>query len=182
MKLLGNSANGSPSFFTVKHSEQKLHDEITTYQVQQKAHAKIRKAGLPKPERYTKNDEPLDPKLDLKLATIDNGALGRLMAEFTAACEYAAYAAACADIDKTVAENVLEFVEAKTRLSKSGTVQLKSDKTKIDPRVIAARSDFMEREAIAKLTAVILKNYERGLSTISREITRRQNEWDRNAK
>jgi hypothetical protein len=146
----------------------------------QKAKAKILKAGLPKPNRYLDDDnEPLNPKLDLQLASVDNGTLGRLMAEFTAAAEYAAYAAAVADINKSIEESVLEFVEAKTRLRKTGTVQHKSDKTAVDPHVVRARAGYLEKEAVAKLSATILKNYERALSTISREITRRQNEEDR---
>jgi hypothetical protein len=164
--------------FTVDHSEIGKVD-VDGYRVTQRAMAKVRKAGLPRPQQYTKGGEPLDPKLDLRLASIDNGALGKLLVEFTAAAEYAAYLAAVADIDKTVEENVLQFVEAKVRLSKSGTVQRKADKTNVDPLVIEARAKFLEKDAIATLTITIQKNYERSLSTISREITRRQTELER---
>ena len=165
--------------FTVAHSKlQRLEDEIEQFRVTVRAQAKIKKAGLPKPEQYEKNGEPLNPKLSLKLASISNGELGKLMAEFTASAEYATYAAAIADINRTVALNVLEFVEAKVRLSKTGTVQLKGDKTRVDPRVITARAEFLEKDAVATLTQSLQKNYERGLSTISREITRRQSELD----
>lgn len=141
--------------------------------------AKIRRAGLAKPAQYfDKHGEPLAPKLDLKLASIDNAALGKMMAEFTAAAEYAAYAAAIADINRTVEKNVMEFTVSKIRLSKSGPMQKANDKANIDPHVVAARQNYLEKDAVATLTATILKNYERSLSTISREITRRQNELE----
>jgi hypothetical protein len=101
-----------------------------------------------------------------------------MLVEFTACAEYATYAAAIADINRSVEENIMEFVISKVRLTKSGTVQKKNDKTNVDPHVIAAKQRFLEKEAIATLTETIQRNYERALSTISREITRRQNELE----
>ena len=171
---------GSPQSFKSEESNGTQHKEMEQYRVTQRAMAKIRKAGLPKPEQYTdKHGEPLNPKLGRDLAKVDNVTLGRLMTEFTAAAEYASYAAAIADIDRMSEKNVLEFVEAKVRLSKSGTVRKQADKTIIDPHVIAARQAFLEKDAIATLTATIAKSYERAIQTISREITRRQSELDR---
>jgi hypothetical protein len=177
MKLLHNQRKENPSTLE-DDPQEKRHSEMAEYRVRSRALAKIQKAGLPKPEPYMRNGEPINPKIDLKLASIDNAALGKLMAEFTASCEYAAYAAAVADIDRTIEKNILEFVEAKVRLSKSGTVQRKADKTNVDPHVIAARQAFLEKDAIATLTATLLRSYERSLQTISREITRRQNELE----
>jgi hypothetical protein len=153
--------------------------EVEDFRVLQVAQGKIRKAGLPRPTLQTKNDEPLQPKLDLSLASVDNKTLGKLMAEFTAAAEYASYAHAIADINLTIEEYVLEFVTAKTRLGKSGTVQETKDKTTIDPKVREATATYLEKLAVAKLTASIMNNYERGIMAISREITRRQNELTR---
>jgi hypothetical protein len=149
--------------------------------VRQKALAKIRKAGLSKPEQPTdRNGEPINPKLDLKLASVDAAALGNMLARFTASCEYIAYVSAIADIDRSIEKSILEFVEAKVRLSKTGSnARRQADKAQIDPRVIAAKQAFLEKDAIATLTATLLKSYERSLSTISREITRRQNELER---
>lgn len=181
MKLIPNTNDFddvNEDSFTVDHDTVNHRNDVEEYRVTLRAMAKVRKAGLPKPKQYMKHGEPLNPKLDLHLASIDNSALGKLMTEFTAAAEYAAYAAAVADIDRTVEQNVLEFVESKVRLSKGGTVQKKSDKTNVDPRVIEARAKFLEKDAIATLTAVIQKNYERSLATISREITRRQTELE----
>lgn len=155
--------------------------DVEGYRVTQRALAKVRKAGLPRPRQQVVDGEALNPELDLNLADIDNGSLGRLLVEFTAACEYAAYLAAVADIDRTVEQNVMEYVEAKVRLSKTGTVQRRADRTNVDPLVIDARSRFLEKDAISTLTAAIQKNYERSLSTISREITRRQNELEHRA-
>jgi hypothetical protein len=177
MKLLPNLKNGNLSSST--DPAEKRRSEVEGYRVTQTALAKVRKAGLPKPYQYKKDDEPLTPKLDLKLASVNNDALGRMLVEFTAASEYASYAAAIADIDRTVEKNILDFTEAKVRLSKSGTVQRKADKTMVDPLVIEARQRFLDKDALATLTAAIQKNYERSLSTISREITRRSNEMDR---
>jgi hypothetical protein len=101
------------------------------------------------------------------------------MTEYTAACEYASYAAAIADIDRSVERSVLDYVEAKTRLSKTGTVRKVADKALIDPTVVAARQAYLEKDALATLTATIAKSYERAINTVSREITRRQSELDR---
>lgn len=135
---------------------------------------------MPKPEPYLDEDgKTLSPRLKRNLASVDNPTLGRLMTEYTAAAEYAAYAAAIADIDRSVERSILDFVEAKIRLTKSGTVQKKADKAMIDPHVVAAKQAFLEKDAIATLTATIAKSFERAIQTISREITRRQSELDR---
>lgn len=184
MKLPKNLPTGNQSSSeddSDDHSEKQRHSDIDDYRVRQRALAKVRKAGLPRPEPVTdRHGEPFNPKLSLKLASIDAAALGKLMAEFTAACDYAAYAAAIADIDRSIEKSILEFVEAKVRLSKTGSnARRQADKALIDPRVIAAKQAFLEKDAIATLTATLLRNYERSLSTISREITRRQNELER---
>lgn len=168
--------------FTMDHDEvvdrRGISEIVDSYRVTQTALAKIRKAGLPRPKQYEKGGKPLNPKLDLHLASTDNETVGRLLMEFTAASEYATYAAAIADIDRTVERNVLEFVESKVRLSKGGTVQRRTDRTNVDPRVIEARARYLEKDALATLTDAIQKNFERSLSTISREITRRQTELE----
>jgi len=177
MKLIQNDHDD----YVVDHDEvigRDISQEVDSFRVTQRALAKIRKAGLPRPKHYKKGGEPLDPKLDLHLASTDNETVGRMLVEFTAASEFATYAAAIADIDRTVERNVLEFVESKVRLSKSGTVQRRSDKTNVDPRVVEARARYLEKDAIAAMTEAIQKNYERSLATISREITRRQTELE----
>lgn len=160
--------------------EKRTRGDVEQYRVTQAAIAKIRKAGLPKPEQYIDAEgNPLNPRLKKDLARTDNASLGRMMTEFTAAAEYASYAAAIADIDRSVEKSILEYTEAKVRLTKTGTEQKKRDKTQVDPHVIEARQRFLEKDALATLTATIARSYERAISTISREITRRSNEMER---
>jgi hypothetical protein len=176
MKLLPKSfPHDGEDSYVVSHSKLRLEEEVEQFRVMQKAQAKLKKAGLPKPTQYRDDeDEPLDPKLRADLPSISNAELGVLMGQFVAMCEYAAYAAAVADVNRTTALSILNFVEAKVRLSKSGTVRQRADKTEVDPRVVAARTEFLERDAVATLTAALQKNYERGYTALSREISRRQ--------
>lgn len=101
------------------------------------------------------------------------------MTQFTALADYASVAAAEADIDLSVAEHVYEHVKSTVRLSKTGTVQDKADKTIIDPQVKAAAQHYFQAEALSKLTMQILRAYERDLATVSREISRRGQDLDR---
>jgi len=142
--------------------------------------AAVKRARLTIPQRPVNDqNEDINPKLPLDLAASTPDKLGKLLTQFTAMCDYTAYAAALADIDSTVEEHVLETVTARVRLEKSGTVSEKADKTSIDPRVRDAAQKYFERYALFKLTATLLSNYERDLSAVSREITRRGQEWDR---
>lgn len=163
----------------IEDDDRSIRYDVAEYRVTQIAIAKLRKAGLPKPQKYAGEDgEVLAPVLDLNLASVSNMQLGNLLVAFTACAEYASYCAAIAAVDRTVELNIFAFVQAKVRLSKTGTVRNRDDKTATDPRVVAANAKFLEKDAIAELTAVVQKNYERGLSTISREITRRQSELE----
>lgn len=101
------------------------------------------------------------------------------MTQFTALADYASVAAAEADIDLSVAEHVYEHVKSTVRLSKSGTVSERADKTIIDPQVKAAAQHYFNALALSKLTTQVLRAYERDLATVSREISRRGQDLER---
>jgi len=50
----------------------------------------------------------------------------------------------------------------------------------IDENVVALDNDYEEKYAYRKLVEMLLNNHERDLSLVSREITRRSNEYRRN--
>jgi hypothetical protein len=49
----------------------------------------------------------------------------------------------------------------------------------IDPEVVALDNDYEEKYAYRKLVEMLLNNHERDLSLVSREITRRSNDFKR---
>jgi len=157
-----------------------LQEAVKVYRATQEAVAAVKRARLTIPHRpLAENGVDLNPKLTSDLASTPSHTLGKLLTQFTAIADYAAYAAALADIERVIEEHALEYVTARVRLEKSGTVQEKADKTAVDPRVRAASATYFERMAIATLTQTLLENYERDLSAVSREITRRGNEMSR---
>lgn len=163
-----------------ERGERLTEDTLEEFQAKEHAVAQIRRAKLPFPRRPTDEDgKELTPRLpnDLSAATSDK--LSRLITQFTALADYASVAAAEADIELSVAEHVYEYVQSTVRLGKSGTVQDKADKTNIDPQVKAAAQHYYNALALSKLTTQLLRAYERDISTISREITRRGQDQDR---
>lgn len=154
--------------------------DVDSYRVFQAASAKIKKAGLRVPQQPLNNDgEPIVLRLNAAVVDMDNVSLGKLLVDLSALCDYAAYAAAVAEINLSVETAVFEFVRAKVRIGKSGKVHESRDKTNIDPRFIEAQSQLLEKQAIATLTKVLVENYQRDWQTVSREITRRGQESER---
>ena len=157
-----------------------VEETIADFQSKEEAIALVRKAKLPVPKRPINADgEEIHPRLPFDLPHTTTDKLGRLLGQFTSLADYASVAAAEADIELSVAEHVYEYVKSTVRLSKTGTVQDKSDKTTIDPQVKAAAQNYYRALALSKLTTQILRACERDLATISREISRRGQDMDR---
>jgi hypothetical protein len=140
----------------------------------------IHNLGLARPKLpRTADGDPLNPKLPRDLAGAPSQHLGKLLGHLTSCANYAAYVASAEDLRRVVAEHELEYITARVRLEKTGTNAAKNDKTAADPRVKDANAAYFAAFAKAKMTAVLLANYERQISAVSREITRRTNELER---
>lgn len=129
------------------------------------------------PKQPTEEGKPISPQIRRDLTGISNQDLGKELSKFTACTDYATFQATIADLEATIAEQVLDMVTSQVRQEKTGTVQERSDKTRNDPRVKALHLEYFQKHAVARLTEAIVRNFERDVSAISREITRRGNEF-----
>lgn len=134
---------------------------------------KLKKARLSIPSAPSGNTCPQMPEDITELGDKD---LGHYMGIYSAWISYAESVSALADIRATTRENIFDFVQAKVRIEKSGTVQDKSDQTTVDERYQEALSDFETASATRSLTQSLLRGYIRNYEALSRELTRRQNE------
>lgn len=164
--------NGSPPSFPSTGTEYSGTVERAIHQIQE--------MGLPTPKQPLDHDgNPVAPQLQDDLTKLSSQELGKLLALVTACADYAAYIAAVSDVSRNEAQQSMDLTWARVRMEKSGTVGERDNKTNLDPRMVHSRREFLEREAVARLTAVVSKNYERDLNTLSREITRRGVEFHR---
>jgi hypothetical protein len=99
--------------------------------------------------------------------------LGELFGRFSAYAAFLEEAVALADIDAGEKEAYLEHIQAKVRLTKSGTVQDKNAKALNSEEYIHCEMESFKAGAKAKLLKARLRGYDKCAAALSREITRR---------
>lgn len=158
--------------------------KIGKYVDRQKAVKRLKKSGLVFPEQVDIPPEFLNEDGNLiipedvsSLATAD---LARYLSIFTSLAAYYEVVVASADIDKSTAERVMDFVGAKLLLDDEisdnySTVTEKKAARETDETYMRARDWYDEQKATYKMAEALLEGFDRIVFMLSREITRRGN-------
>lgn len=123
--------------------------------------------------------------LPTDITTIDSEELGELFTRLTAWTDYINSQLTMAQLEERAALKKKDFTE-NTMLIKRMGAQVKGERItavkaeiSINPEIVQLDNDYEEKYAYRKLVEMLLTNHERDLSLVSREITRRSNEYRR---
>jgi hypothetical protein len=138
---------------------------------------RLQDVGLSPLERPT--EQGLTPKLPDDLAVVAPPELGRLLTEFTAFADWVASKVADADLERSNRRSLRDAIWAKLRFKKAGDPADRADQARIDPEFLKADQATKEAECYHNMLECIAKAYNRDIRVVSREIARRQSEFDR---
>jgi hypothetical protein len=120
------------------------------------------------------------------ITAIDSEDLGKLFTELTAWTDYIESQNAMAILEERAALKAKDYQENLMMIKRMGTA-VKGDRITIikaeiatHPDIVALDNTYEEKYAYRKLVEMLLTNHERDLSLVSREITRRTNDYRRN--
>lgn len=158
----------------------------------EKAKANLKKLGiifpsLPKiPPQY--RDEYGAFKMPDDITNLTPKELGSLYSLLTNLTVYYGALVAHADVDKSTAERVKDYLEAQVLLEldfndpeikkKYPNREIQDAYVNCDPRVVKAQDWYDQLKADYTLAEMIYRGYERFLNLVSREITRRSNFYE----
>jgi hypothetical protein len=151
---------------------------LTTSPLAEATIAKVLAQGIQLPQLPLINGEPLIPQLTGDITLLSSEALGRLHSQMTSAADYMSSRVVTIEVVCSEAKLNYDLEYARVRFVTIGTVVERDDTAKLDPTVIRLKTRLTEVEAELKFMTVLLRNYERDMAAVSREITRRQ-EWQR---
>lgn len=125
-------------------------------------------------------------KLPSDITDVSSEELGTLFTQLTAWTDYIASQLTMAQLDERAALKKKEYLE-NTMLMKRMGAHVKGERVttvkaeiSVDPKIVELDNDYEEKYAYRRLVEMLLTNHERDLSLISREITRRSNDFKRN--
>ena len=131
------------------------------------------------------SDQPVMPK---DISTMGSDELSELFTQLIAWSNYVAGQLAAAQVDEKTLEKKKDFLEAKLFLAKD-TAKVKGERVTLIKAQVMSDDRYMELEeelgkayAYRKMVEVISNNFERDVSLVSREITRRTNDIRANRK
>jgi hypothetical protein len=116
------------------------------------------------------------------VTTLSSEQLGEKFTQLTAWADYAASELAHATIAERTAQRALSIKESTLLVTKMGAqtrgerITLIKAQISIDPEILELSQEYEDKYAYRKLVEMTLGNYERDLSLISREVTRRSND------
>jgi hypothetical protein len=120
------------------------------------------------------------------ITAIDSENLGKLFTELTAWTDYIESQTAMAILEERAALKAKDYQENLMMIKRMGTT-VKGERITIikaeiatHPDIVALDNTYEEKYAYRKLVEMLLTNHERDLSLVSREITRRTNDYRRN--
>jgi hypothetical protein len=124
-------------------------------------------------------------KLPADITDVSSEELGGLFTRLTSWTDYIASQLTIAQLEERSALKKKEFTENTMMVRRMGA-QVKGERVTavkaeiaVDPQVVALDNDYEEKYAYRKLVEMLLTNHERDLSLVSREITRRSNDFKR---
>jgi len=157
--------------------------EVVDFEVKEKAKAELIRAGLFPIAKPVLSGNILssdnEVKLPIDITMLSDTELGQYLSMFTGLSAYAETIVSMADIDWVTALRVAEFAERIEMLT------LPKDKQRNDDfrfgsvhsikYVRKLRQKELEAQATFKLSASVLRSYEKAVASLSREISRRGN-------
>lgn len=133
-------------------------------------------------------NKPADDQVRLPndITDISSEDLGELFTRLTSWTDYIASQLTMAILEERAAQKKKDFLE-NTLLVKRMGAQVKGERItlikaqiSVDEEVQALDNEYEEKYAYRKLVEMLLNNHERDLQLVSREITRRSNDFRRN--
>jgi hypothetical protein len=125
-------------------------------------------------------------RLPSDITAIGSEDLGELFTRLTAWTDYINSQLTLAQLEERAALKKKDFTE-NTMLIKRMGAQAKGERVTtvkaeiaVNPELVTLDNDYEEKYAYRKLVEMLLTNHERDLSLVSREITRRSNDFRRN--
>lgn len=128
------------------------------------------------------------PNMPKDISVFDSDELSSLFTKLTAWSNYVAGQLAAAQVDEYVLNKKKDSLEAKLFLDKDNSkvkgerVTLIKAQVAADPKVEHLESQLMHAYAYRKMVEVVADNFERDVALVSREITRRTNDFRANRK
>lgn len=120
------------------------------------------------------------------ITSLGSEELGGLFTSLTAWTDYIASQLTMAQLEERASLKKKDFIENTTLIKRMGS-QAKGERItaikaeiSIQPEIVQLDNDYEEKYAYRKLVEMLLTNHERDLSLVSREITRRSNDYRRN--
>ena len=123
------------------------------------------------------------PQMPKDISLLDSDELSSLFTELTAWSNFVAGQLAAAQVDEYVLNKKKDSLEAKLFLDKDNSkvkgerVTLIKAQVAADERVMDLEDQVMHAYAYRKMVEVISDNFERDVALVSREITRRTNDF-----
>jgi hypothetical protein len=120
------------------------------------------------------------------ITAIGSEELGKLFTQLTSWTDYIASQNALAILEERAALKAKEYKENIMLVKRMGsqakgeTVTIIKAEIATHPDIVALDNTYEEKYAYRKLVEMLLTNHERDLSLVSREITRRSNDYRRN--
>ena len=169
--------------------------EIKDYTHRQKAVAKLKKSHVVFPAPTTIPTDLQDAegqfKMPQDITVLGSRELGFLLAIITGLLQWYGAVLASAKIDRLTAERVMTFTEAKVRMEILSSPEMtkaykaREDKdayVSIDEQVQEAQDWFDTQSAMVTMTEQVYKDFERSFNLVSREITRRGNDFSQESR
>ena len=128
-------------------------------------------------------DQSVQPKMPKDISILDSDELSALFTELTAWSNYAAGQLAAAQVDEYVLNKKKDSLEAKLFLEKDNSKVKGERVTRInrevaaDPQMESLENNINHAYAYRKMVEVVVNNFERDVALVSREITRRTNDF-----
>lgn len=122
------------------------------------------------------------------ISSMDYGRLGQLLSTLNALLQWYGAVTASSKIDRLTAERVKNFTESRVRMEILSDEQMKKDYkaredkdayVNINELVQQAQDWYDSQESLVIMSEQLYKDYERSFQLVSREITRRNNEGNR---
>lgn len=167
--------------------------EIMDYSHRQRAIAKLKKSNIRFPSPPTSipsewQDQEGNFKMPEDITQLDSTELGLLLSTLNSLLQWYGAVTASSKIDRLTAERVKNFTEAKVRMEILCDEQMKKDfKAREDKEayvnlhelVQQAQDWYDAQDSLVIMSEQLYKDYERSFQLVSREITRRGNDFGR---
>jgi len=133
-------------------------------------------------------DQSDQPKMPKDISILDSDDLSLLFSQLTAWSNFVAGQLAAAQIDEHVLNKKRDSLEAKLFLEKDSfkvkgeRVTLIKHQVASDQKMIDLEEKVLSAYAYRKMVEVVANNFERDVALVSREITRRTNDFRSNRK